>query len=304
MHYHFVVNGRSDKAFILDELNAQLEGLDISCSTYVTGGEGDATRHVRLYCEFREKEDTCFVACGGSGTFNEVATALVGARKGTSVAFLAFGTTNDFIKCYPGRNFTSVRDLLNAEPVRIDALKCNEDYAFNVINFGFDAVAGCEAGICISEGLSKPYVRGVLKAMIGSRFNKFDISVDGEKISGGRTLLCFAANGKYCGGKYLCSPKSVVDDGMFEVLRVKACSLLSFLLILPKYEAGRHLQDDFCLSRMIFRRGRHMEISSRYLFYACLDGEMYISKHFEIDIVEKAVELRLPPLENQTTDAK
>ncbi|MBP5210501.1 MAG: hypothetical protein J6Z27_01510, partial [Bacteroidales bacterium] len=100
MRYIFVVNGRRDKSHIMPDLQKQIEEVTIDHIIYETKGVGDGTRYVRLYCEFHDKEEICFVACGGSGTTNEVAAGIIGFEN-KYMAILSYGTSNDFIKYYP-----------------------------------------------------------------------------------------------------------------------------------------------------------------------------------------------------------
>ncbi len=106
MHYIFVINGREDKRWIADEVDRQIRqlGSSLDYEIYTTSGAGDGTRFTRIYCDLHPNARVCFVACGGTGTLNEVASGLAGF-KGKSLALLAFGTTNDFTKNFPDRDF-------------------------------------------------------------------------------------------------------------------------------------------------------------------------------------------------------
>jgi len=294
MKYIFIVNGRKDKEFILPDLESQLSSVQEEYEIYITKGRGDATRYVRLYCEFNEKDEVCFVACGGSGTMNEVASGLVCAQINKSMAFLAYGTTNDYTKSFPSLNFTSVKAMIEGQSSKIDVIKCNDDYAINVINIGFDAMAGYYADEMVQDGVKGAYNKAVTKALFGSRYNRLKILVDGEKISGAFTLLCCVCNASYCGGQFYCSPDSKVDDGTIEVIFFPSCALLTLLMMLPKYKAGLHLQDDFCRTRLLFKRCKHIEVSCKELMYVCLDGEIVGAKHFDIDVLPSALNFRYP----------
>ena len=76
MYYIFIVNGREDKGHILEDLNRQIQevGVGLDYEIYRTRGVGDGTRFVRIYCDLHPAAKVCFVACGGSGTMNEVAS--------------------------------------------------------------------------------------------------------------------------------------------------------------------------------------------------------------------------------------
>lgn len=294
MKYIFVINGRYDKTCFQEEIQKQIDEFCPGAVQYKTIGVGDGTRFVRSYCEFHQKEEVCFVACGGSGTVNEVGAGLIGYEN-KSMAVLAYGTTNDFTKYYPGRDHRSLRDIIrNGEEVRIDAIKVNDDYSFNVINIGFDSNAAYETNLYLEAGVKNGYQLGVLKSILTSRFNNFRMVVDGERITKGLTLLCTVANGKYTGGRFLCAPRSKNDDGLMEVCLIRGISLLTFLLILPKFIRGEHLDSRFCMRRMVYRQARKIELSCKDLMYVSNDGEILASDHFDMEIIEKAVTLRLP----------
>ena len=294
MEYCFVVNGRQDMAFILEKLRSQFDALGIAPRVYVTKGTGDATRFVRLYCEFHPEVKTCFVSCGGTGTANEVASGLVGS-KGNTFAVMAFGNTDDFTKCFPGRNFRSVADILDGETVPLDVIRCNNDYAINMINIGFDAAVSYEANRLVERGIRhNSYGKAIFGAIFLHRFNNLRIVVDGERISRFTTLLCTVANGRYCGGEYLSAPNAKLDDGLMDVCLMRGMSLASFLHILPKYKAGKHLEDRFSLRRLVYRQARRVEVSSRTIQYISLDGETVASTHFVIEILPKAITIQLP----------
>lgn len=296
MKYIFVINNRSDKVAFREEIQKQIDELCPGAMQYYTIGVGDGTRFVRSYCEFHQNEEICFVACGGSGTLNEVGAGLIGYTK-KSMAILAYGTTNDFTKYYPGRNHRSLRDIVtNGENVQIDAIKVNDDYAFNVINIGFDSRAAYETNLYLEAGVRHGYQLGVLKSMFTSRFNNFRITVDGERITKGLTLLCFVANAQYCGGMFRCTPRAKVDDGLIDVCLIRGIPLIRFLIMFPKVVKGTHLDSKFCMRRMVYRQARKVEFSSKNLTYISNDGEILASDHFDMEIIEKAVTLRLPCL--------
>lgn len=299
MNYIFVINGRYDKTEFQDEIQKQIDEVCPGATVYKTIGVGDGTRFVRSYCKFHQKEEVCFVACGGSGTFNEVAAGIIGYEK-KCVAILAYGTTNDFTKYYPGRDHKSLKDIVrNGEEVRIDAIKCNDDYSFNVINIGFDANAAYQTNMYLEAGVKSGYVLGVIRSILTSRFNNFRIVVDGERITKGLTLLCSVSNAQYCGGSFKCAPRAKTDDGLMEVCLIRGISLLSFLIILPKYIKGTHLDSKFCMKRMVYRQAKKVELSSRDLMIVSNDGEILASDHFDMEILEKAVTLRLPGLKKE-----
>lgn len=296
MLYMFVINGREDKAFIRPDVEKQLEGLDIQHQLVITRGPGEGTRIVNLYCDLHPEEEVCFVACGGSGTANEVASGIVG-RPNKYMAFMGYGGTNDLLKCFPGRNFLSVQDILNGEQIKIDALKVNESYSINVVNVGMDAKVAYYWEIFNSEGVKDSMKKALARAIFADRVNHIKVIADGEVLSRRAIMQATVSNGKVCGGQFMCSPNAVLDDGWMEVGVFKTMSLAVLLYILPRYEKGTHVDDKRCLRHIKIKKAKHVELISKELIHISLDGENIAASHFTIDIMEKSVNFILPPLQ-------
>lgn len=103
MKYIYIINGRADKAPKYKELFEQLKQNPHSYDLYTTLGEGDATRYVRVYCDLHPNEEVCFVACGGDGIINEVASGIVGFQDKQMAILFIGGSTADFLECYQSR---------------------------------------------------------------------------------------------------------------------------------------------------------------------------------------------------------
>lgn len=296
MLYFFVINGRQDHLKrIQPELERQLADTSIDYKFYVTKGPGDAIRFIRLYCDLHEKDEVCFVACGGSGILHEVASGVVGYT-GKSIAFLAFGATNDFCKSFPGLDFTSFGKILDGNHRKLDIIRAGDNYALNMINVGFDAMATYEGNTYIAKGMDgrKAYMKGVIRSLFGARFNKIKVTVDGKPFNRKWMLLTTFGNGQWCGGQFHCSPYAVTDDGLMDVCLVKCMSLLRFFLILKKYTEGSHLTDPFCLKKMKYCRASRAELKSNELIYLALDGEIVASSEFDIEVLPSAVNFIFP----------
>lgn len=312
MKYYFIVNGRSENAELHAEVRRQIEECTplfqengIVTDWYMTTGEGDATRKVRLYCDLHPEEKVCFVACGGDGTLNEVASGVVGFSHKSVALFDFCGHGDDFVKYYPDRDFQSLKDILMGENVRIDILKVNDSYSINVCNFGFDSIVASTTNRLSHKNRGNVYRRGVLRAILGGRFNHVSVTADGEKLGGRYLLSCSLGNGKYMGGEYLCCPHAVNDDGLMEVTFFKAMSLLRFILVLPHYIKGQQYESRLLKRKCIYRQAKHVEIFSKQMIDLCLDGELLPGTRFNVDVFYKAISLRLPAIQQtQTTMSK
>ena len=297
MRYCFIINAEPSKAGNADKIQADINSLEnhIDYQIYRTTAEKTATVFVKEYCAEHPKEETCFVACGGDGTINEVSTGMVGA-KNKHLAVLAYGSGNDFIKYYEGKDFLSVKDLVNGTPHKIDILKVGDDrYSINVCNFGFDSVVASTANKLSRKGNKNPYRWGIVKAIFCGRFNHIQVKADGEELNPGkRMLLCTLGNNNHVGGEFFCSPRAKNDDGLIEVGYCKTTTLAGFLGLLPIYTAGKHLDEPKASKHFIYRQSKSVDVHSDKQIELCLDGEMLPGNDFHIEVLPGQISFIIP----------
>ena len=297
MYYCFIINAEPSKAGNADRIQADINNLEqpIEYEIYRTTSEKSATEFVREYCEAHKEQETCFVACGGDGTINEVATGMIGAPN-KHLAVLACGSGNDFVKYYEGKDFLSVSNLVNGTPHKIDILKIGQDrYSINVCNFGFDSVVASAANRLSRKGWSNPYRWGIVKAIFCGRFNPIQVKADGELLNQGkRMLLCTLGNNNHVGGEFFCSPRAKNDDGLIEVGYCKTTTLLGFLGLLKIYTIGNHLDDPKASKHFIYRQSKTVDVHCDKEIELCLDGEMLPGNDFHIEIIPSAISFIIP----------
>lgn len=297
MNYCFIINNEPCKAGNADKIQAQIEKLDIKIDfeIYKTTAQKTATQFVKEYCTNNPDKETCFVACGGDGTINEVASGMVNAPN-KHLAVLAYGSGNDFIKYYEGKDFLSIENLVKGNPHKIDILKVNNDsYSINVCNFGFDSVVASTANKLSRKGNKNPYRWGIAKAIFCGRFNRIKVRADGEELNPGkRMLLCTLGNNNHVGGEFFCSPRAKNDDGLIEVCYCKTTSLMGFLGLLPIYTAGKHLDNPKTSKHFVYRQSKTVDVHSDKQIELCLDGEMLAGNDFHIEVIPGAISFIIP----------
>ena len=295
MEYIFIVNNAAGNKKIKERIEKDLEKYEskIPFKIYITKCPKDATNYVKEYCTKNNIEETCFVACGGDGTINEVSSALVG-QTNKYLGILAFGSGNDFIKYYENKDFTSIDKLLSGTAEKIDIIKVNESYAINMCNVGFEAMVGSVANKVKEKGGKHSYTKGIIKAVFSARYNDIDIYADGEKLTKGKILLASLANCKYAGGKYKCAPKAINNDGLIDVCIFHSMSLIRFLSCIKIYTRGEHLEYKKIENKRVYRQAKNIKIESKKPIEIVLDGETLSSTNFDISILQKEINLIIP----------
>lgn len=239
------------------------------------------------------RPDIAIYACGGDGTINEVASALVGTDSYMGV--LPCGTGNDFCRTiHDGKTVDQVlSEIKNAQKTKIDIIKMNDRYSINIGSIGFDAAAVYRVVNNVNnvrkyKGMA--YLVGALQSLKNDRVfplsYEFDL-VDGRKISGqGEYLLLTLANGSYYGGGFKAAPLADIRDGIINLSLVETLSYLKVALLMMRYKKGRYLNMK-CVSTYEVKSGKIKSLGQdTYLNY---DGDVIKAREIDFEILPQAI---------------
>lgn len=306
MKHIFIINpsaGREDSTALIE----QQVGLYAARHTefehliYTTRSMGDATQWVDQWCLQHPGQPVRFYACGGDGTLNEVVSGAVG-HPDCQVSCFPCGSGNDYIKYYGTLDdFTRLDRLIEGTPHPVDVMKIQYPtadgstatrYSINICNFGFDAMV-CKTGNDIRRtpiiGGRHSYTTGIIRSLFTSRSNYVRMSVDGQPFFDGHMLLCTLGNGRYNGGKYMCAPLSLNDDGLLEVNLFRRMSLARFASLVGDYSRGTHIHRPDAQRLMLYRQATTATIESHKPFWLVIDGEMLHASRYQVQNLRHAV---------------
>lgn len=300
MKHIFVVNPIAGQRMGPQLIRETFGGM-ADCEIRETAGRGEAISWVRARCAAAEPgEELAFIACGGDGTLNEVASGIGGFRNAL-LGVYPCGSGNDFVKAFGGRErFLRPEALLHAEQKPIDLLRVGDRWCINAFHFGFDSAVARTMNAIRKKPLiggSNAYPTGVAKALICDMKTYCRLTVDGEAMHDGPMLLCTIANGQYVGGSYRCAPRSLQDDGLAEVCLVKPVSRVNFLRLMGDYKQGSHLDNPRFEQYIRYRQARVIEVHGKPGFAVSMDGEVVEGSDFRVEVVPKAIRFLLPPAE-------
>lgn len=220
------------------QIDACCQGLDHGI--FISGAPGEITQAVAKCAASGEAFRV--YACGGDGTLNEVVNGAAGFEN-VAVTHWPGGSGNDFIRMFdrPDR-FRDLSQLLDADTAEFDLIRVNDRWCVGVASIGIDARIGTE----IARYKRLPLVTGpgaytisVLVNMVKGVHQHYVVELDGEVVDGRQSLMC-VCNGHWYGGGYNPVPEALPDDGVLDVLLVKAVSRLRAAQIIGKYKLGRY----------------------------------------------------------------
>lgn len=296
MRKYFIFNPKAgedtNRTNILNRIKPLINDRDTFI--YYTKGHRDATRFVEETIRLNKDNKLLFIACGGDGTMNEVFTPCVN-KDNVYVSLLPCGSGNDFIKCFKHNDIDTILTLDENNVKKIDVLKVNDYYSFNMVNFGFDTTVAVQVQKDREKrgkGSNLAYVKGVIMALFKSMHYQGTITADGTVLNpDGEFMLCTCANGQYVGGMFKCSPKAKLDDGLIDVCIVRPVSRLKFIQLVGVYAKGEHLTNPKLEKYITYTRCTEVEINTSKDFAYSLDGEIIYGEHLSIKLMKNALNI-------------
>jgi diacylglycerol kinase (ATP) len=180
-----------------------------------------------------------FVA-GGDGSQNLALQGLVG----TDCAHvpLPLGSGNDFAASLgmPLGLDTSIEAALAAPLRTIDVARVGGRYFGGIAGVGFDSVANETANRVQRFRGPWIYAYAVLHTLLTFRAPHYTLHYEGGSFEGAAYLVV-AANGPRFGGGMRVAPEAQLDDGLLDLVLVRAVPKPTFLRVFPRVYRGTHL---------------------------------------------------------------
>lgn len=204
-----------------------------------TQGPGHATLLARAAVDAGA---SCVVACGGDGTLNEVATALVHGP--AALGIIPAGRGNDFAHALglPLAIRGAVNVVLGPSRRVVDVGRINDRLFLTVAAVGFDAEVAERVLAGAFNYLGRhAYIAGALHLLMRYQAAHMTIRGDfGERR--GRYLLVASGNTDRYGGGVRMTPGATPNDGLLQCCLVRDLSRLRVLRLLPTTFTGAHVQ--------------------------------------------------------------
>lgn len=221
-----------------------------------TQAGGDAER---LAIDFAAQGCELVIAAGGDGTASEVADGLLQAQaetgRASELALLPCGTGIDFARGLGlprGHDALLIRHIAEARGRKVDAGrityvdddgKLASRHFINIASLGLSGVTDRAVNADRRKGRIPAtalfYWRAVA-AFVRYRFQRVRITVDDGKPMEVEMALVAVANGRFFGGGMMVAPDAVLDDGLFDIVIVKAAGKPRLMWDLRLLYGGRH----------------------------------------------------------------
>ncbi|MGV0979677.1 diacylglycerol/lipid kinase family protein [Empedobacter falsenii] len=221
----FIINpiaGKGKGRMIETEIQSYFNQKNVEFETFLTESIGHATE---ITNQVLTKNPDIIVACGGDGTINEVAQALVGSNVALGIIPIGSGNGLAANLHIPKTTEKAFETILNAKINKIDAGKINENYFFSNMGLGIDAdVINNYAQTKTRNFLG--YVTASTKAIFNFQPKKFSIELDNEHTLDDDFYFVFCSNSNEAGYGISFSPNAKLNDGKLDFLAVKKLNFI------------------------------------------------------------------------------
>lgn len=182
---------------------------------------------------------------GGDGTVNNVVNAMKNAGLDLPIAILPVGTANDFaMNLGMSKNIREAcEQILDSEIKEVDLGKANDRYFVNILSTGLFTDISHKVDPLLKRNLGKLayYLRGIRDAYNLKPLEIDVISKENENLE--NKYIMFVFNGRTA-GRIPLAYKAEIDDGMFDVIIIKAKGIMKSINLFFKIFNGTYLEDE------------------------------------------------------------
>lgn len=299
----FIVNpasggGRTRKR--MAAMQAAIERAGLTFDYVMTDARGHAEA---LASEAVARGRSTLVACGGDGTVNEVANAILHAGAGDVVRLgtIGMGTGKDVAKCLGlARGATAIRAIAEGHDQLVDCGRLESTTAAGetaLRYFLLEASAGWVPEISQSTprwlkrlGDTAPYLVMTGVKMVGRMGREFELRIDGAEYNGVYNSIS-VHNMELWGGDLTVAPGAAWDDGLLDVIRWGDLSRARVLAAVKGQQAGGTHLDIEGIDR---HPARLVELNARKKSAIDIDGEFGGYLPAKIGIARGALRMLVP----------
>ena len=299
MHRKFIylinpISGTGAKGLLLDIIKNKTAEKNIPFEILHTNAAGD-------YHFLKEKiaveKVTDIIVCGGDGTVNQIANALLGIPVNIGIIPMGSGNGLAFAAKIPKRIHKALDTVFAGNAVYIDSFYINNKFSCMLCGLGFDAQVAHDFAKQKKRGLAT-YVKQSTKNFFSAKHYVFELILD-EKSIHTEAFFISIANSNQFGNNFTIAPQASLHDGLLDIVVVNKMSKMRMIWTILKqirngqvrlYEDKKYHRND-----IHYFQTKKITIKNPQLAPLHIDGDpAETAKTFEIKIIENAFKLLMP----------
>ena len=205
-------SGNRKKNNCIDLIKEYFVSENLDAEIFFTRFPGDAHQQVK---ERLNQKIKYFVAVGGDGTINEVASAIVNTD--AVLGIIPFGSGNGLARHLkiPMNTKKALQIILRGNVIKMDYGQVNNRLFFCTTGIGFDAHIGHVFANTDGRGFIN-YIKATVSEFIKYKPKRYEIKLNQKTIFRDAFLITIANASQYGNNAHI-APKALVNDGQAEV---------------------------------------------------------------------------------------
>ncbi|KAA8667977.1 YegS/Rv2252/BmrU family lipid kinase [Clostridium sp. MT-14] len=229
------------------------------------------------------------LVAGGDGTVDTAVNHMKRLNIDIPIAILPVGTANDFAKFIgiPENVGRACEQIINSEPRSLDLGKVNDKYFINVASTGLFTDVSQKTDVNLKNTIGKLayYVKGLEQL---HNLRKLKIKVKSETaFFDGDMYLMMVFNGQTAGNLNL-AYKARIDDGLLDVIIIKAGVIKDTITLFIKMLRGDHLENT---AGLIYFKSDKIEVDCNEDIVTDIDGERGPDFPLTIECIKGGIEV-------------
>lgn len=263
-------SGREEIRRKLPLILQKLEKGGIETSCHATECKGDASLAA---AEAADRGFDIVIAAGGDGTLNEVVHGLSGQERRPALGLLPLGTTNDFARALGiPKHWEGACDLITKRhTIPVDVGRANGRHFINIAGGGSltELTYEVPSKLKTMVGQLAYYMKG-LEKVTRLQSSHMKIIADGVGEFEEEFMLFLFANSNSVAGFDKLVPQASVNDGVFDCIALRKCSLPEFIKLATHVMRGEPVTND---PHFIQFQSNRIQVESNSRVQLNLDGE-------------------------------
>lgn len=281
-----IVNPNAGSSEQFNALHDVLNAHEVVCWETAEAGDG-----IRMARQALDEGFTRVVAGGGDGTVHEVVNGVVGHEGLEAFGVVPLGTGNDLARtlALPSDPVEALRTVLSGEVRHFDVIYV-ESPGLDAPRYAINAAAGGFSGEVdgqMNDGMKDrwgpmAYLFGALNALPDMTDYDTHIVYDNGPDEVIEAINIIVANGRTVAGGKQVAPLANPEDGLLDIVIVKAATMLQLTGVTRRLLAGSYLDSP----HVLLRHAKRLHVASRPGMWFNVDGELLTDQSITFTVEE------------------
>lgn len=288
------ISGTGKKTELLETIQKKTAKEKISFEVLYTNAAGD---YRYLVEKISSEKITDIIVCGGDGTVNQIANAVLGIAINIGIIPMGSGNGLALAAKIPRHINRALQIIFDGKAQCVDGFYINKRFSCMLCGLGFDAQVAHDFARQQKRGLAT-YVKQSAKNFFSAKAWPFEMEMNGTVISTNAFFISIANSNQF-GNNFTIAPQASLQDGLLDIVVANKMSKLRMIWTVLKqvrngqvrmYEDRKYHQND-----IHYFQAQKLNIKNPLGAPLHIDGDpVETAPFFEIEIIEKAFRLLMP----------